>query len=814
MDTNKLINELTLDEKIALVSGTNFMETNPIPRLNIRPIVTADGPHGLRKQVGNSDNGISQSLPATSFPTAATIANSWDSENVRRMGEAIGKECQYYHVDVLLGPGLNIKRNPLCGRNFEYYSEDPYLTSKLGEAFTIGVQSQNVGVSLKHFAANNSENYRFMGNSIVDERALREIYLKSFENIVKNAKPMTVMAAYNQINGQFCSENHWLLNDVLREEWKFDGLVMSDWGGVNDRAFGIYAGLDLDMPGDVDYNRKRIKDSILNHSLDLKDLNEAVLNVLNLIDKTNHKTDVDKEIFNQNHILSKQIAIESAVLLKNNGTLPLIKSKSYLVVGELFEKMRYQGSGSSMINPTQIVTPKNAFDINFVNYTYCKGYLEKESLINQSLMDEVIEKSKDFNEIVLFVGLTDLAESEGMDRKDLNLPDNQVHLIEELSKLNKKLVLVLFGGSSSIIPRIESIDSILNMVLPGQNGGQACLELLFGDKNPSGKLAETWVNSYEDIPYGHLYSRTENEVYLESIFVGYRYYNTFKKDVLFPFGYGLSYTQFDYSNLAIEDKENEIVVYFDIKNCGNYDGSEIAQVYMGINKSIVYRESESLVGFSKVFLKQSEVKHIEIHVNKQDCAFYHVEEKRWVIEKGEYSIYVGSSSRDIRLESTIHLMNDEALISPYSDDVNQYYSTDCHKECDFSMFVKMSKLELPKKSRKLPLTMQSIFMDFNQTFFGKILYKAVLGVADNQLKTALKMEDGIEKDNRIKGAVFLERILASNSVRSLAMCGGKKFTYTTAEAFVEIANGHLIKGLRKLSQKLDVPPLPKDEKRG
>lgn len=814
MDTNKLINELTLDEKIALVSGTNFMETNPILRLNIRSIVTADGPHGLRKQVGNSDNGISQSLPATSFPTAATIANSWDNENVRRMGEAIGKECQYYHVDVLLGPGLNIKRNPLCGRNFEYYSEDPYLTSKLGEAFTIGVQSQNVGVSLKHFAANNSENYRFMGNSIVDERALREIYLKSFENIVKNAKPMTVMAAYNQINGQFCSENHWLLNDVLREEWKFDGLVMSDWGGVNDRALGIYAGLDLDMPGDVDYNRKRIKDSILNHTLDMKDLDRAVLNVLNLMNKTNQKINVDKDIFNQNHILSKQIAIESAVLLKNNGTLPLIKSKSYLVVGELFEKMRYQGSGSSMINPTQIVTPKNAFDINSVNYTYCKGYLEKESLINQSLMDEVIEKSKDFNEIVLFVGLTDLAESEGMDRKDLNLPDNQVHLIEELSKLNKKLVLVLFGGSSFIIPRIESIDSILNMVLPGQNGGQACLELLFGDKNPSGKLAETWVNSYEDIPYGHLYSKTENEVYLESIFVGYRYYNTFKKDVLFPFGYGLSYTQFDYSNLTIEDKENEIVVYFDIKNCGNYDGSEIAQVYMGKNKSIVYRESESLVGFSKVFLKQSEVKHIEIHVNKQDCAFYHVEEKRWVIEKGEYSIYVGSSSRDIRLESTIHLMNDEELISPYSDDVNQYYSTDCHKECDFSMFVKMSKLELPKKSRKLPLTMQSIFMDFNQTFFGKILYKAVLGVADNQLKTALKMEDGIEKDNRIKGAVFLERILASNSVRSLAMCGGKKFTYTTAEAFVEIANGHLIKGLRKLSQKLDVPPLPKDEKRG
>ena len=814
MDTNKLINELTLDEKIALVSGTNFMETNPIPRLNIRSIVTADGPHGLRKQVGSSDNGISQSLPATSFPTAATIANSWDSENVRRMGEAIGKECQYYHVDVLLGPGLNIKRNPLCGRNFEYYSEDPYLTSKLGEAFTQGVQSQNVGVSLKHFAANNSENYRFMGNSIVDERALREIYLKSFENIVKNAKPMTVMAAYNQINGQFCSENHWLLNDVLREEWKFDGLVMSDWGGVNDRALGIYAGLDLDMPGDVDYNRKRIKDSILNHSLDLKDLDKAVLNVLNLMDKTNHKMDVDKDIFNQNHILSKQIAIESAVLLKNNGSLPLTKSKSYLVVGELFEKMRYQGSGSSMINPTQIVTPKNAFNINSVNYTYCKGYLEKESLINQTLMDEVIEKSKDFNEIVLFVGLTDLAESEGMDRKDLNLPNNQVHLIEELSKLNKKLILVLFGGSSFIIPRIESIDSILNMVLPGQNGGEACLELLFGDKNPSGKLAETWVNSYDDIPYGHLYSKTENEVYFESIFVGYRYYNTFKKEVLFPFGYGLSYTKFDYSNLTIEDKENELVVGFDIKNVGNYDGSEIAQVYMGINKSIVYRESESLVGFSKVFLKQDEVKHVEIIVNKQDCAFYHVEEKRWVIEKGEHTIHVGSSSRDIRLESTIHLMNDEALISPYSDEVNHYYSTDCHNECDFSMFVKMSKLELPKKSRKLPLTMQSIFSDFNQTFFGKILYKAVLGVAHNQLKTAMKMEDGIEKDNRIKGAVFLERILASNSVRSLAMCGGKKFTYTTAEAFVEIANGHLIKGLRKLLQKLDVPPLPKDEKRG
>ena len=813
MENNDILNNLTLDEKIALVSGTNFMETNPIPRLNIRPIITADGPHGLRKQVGSSDNGISQSLPATSFPTAATIANSWDSENIRRMGEAIGKECQFYHVDVLLGPGLNIKRNPLCGRNFEYYSEDPYLTSRLGGAFTQGVQSQNVGVSLKHFAANNSENFRFMGNSIVDERALREIYLKSFEYIVKSAKPMTVMSAYNQINGQFCSENRWLLNDVLRDEWKFDGLVMSDWGGVNDRTLGIHAGLDLDMPGDVDFNRMRIKDSILNHTLDIKDLDKAVLNVLNLINKTSHKIDGDKDIFNQNHILSKQIAVESAVLLKNNGSLPLNKSKSYLVVGELFEKMRYQGSGSSMINPTQIVTPKNAFDINSVNYTYCKGYLEKESLINQTLIDEVIEKSINFNEIVVFVGLTDLAESEGMDRKDLNLPDNQVRLIEELYKLNKKIILVLFGGSSFLIPKIECIDSILDMYLPGQNGGEACFELLFGIKNPSGKLAETWVNSYDDIPYGQYYSKSKDEIYRESIYVGYRYYNTFKKEVLFPFGYGLSYTKFDYSNLMIEEKENEILIHLDITNSGNNDGSEIVQVYIGKNKSVVYRESEVLVGFSKVFLKQGEVKHVVIPVDKHDCAYYHVVDKRWVIENGEYSVHVGSSSRDIRLSSTIQLSHNLEITSPYSEDVNQYYSSDIINKLDDSMFEKMSKLELPKKYSSLPLTMQSIFTDFNQTFFGKILYKAVLSVAHNQLKDALKMPDGIEKDNRIKGAVFLERILSSNSVRSLAMCGGKKFTYTTAEAFVEIANGHLIRGLKKLSQKLDVPPLPKDEKR-
>lgn len=813
MDNKKLINKLTLDEKIALVSGTNFMETNPISRLNIRSIITADGPHGLRKQVGSSDNGISQSLPATSFPTAATIANSWNVEYVRRMGESIGKECQFYNVDVLLGPGLNIKRNPLCGRNFEYYSEDPFLTSRLGEAFTNGVQSQNVGVSLKHFAANNSENYRFMGNAVVDERALREIYLKSFEYIVKNAKPMTVMSAYNQINGHFCSENRWLLNDVLREEWKFDGLVMSDWGGVNDRALGIHAGLDLDMPGDVEYNRKRIKDSILNHTLDIKDLDKAVLNVLNLMNKTSHKIDIDKDIFNQNHNLSKQIAIESAVLLKNNGSLPLTKSKSYLVVGELFEKMRYQGSGSSMINPTQIVTPKNAFDLNSIDYTYCKGYQEKEDSINYSLIHEVLEESKEYDEIIVFIGLTDLSESEGMDRKDLCLPNNQNHLIEELSKLNKKIILVLFGGSSFMIPKIECVDSILNMVLPGQNGGEACLELLFGEKNPSGKLAETWLNSYEDIPFGQLYSKEKDEVYLESIYVGYRYYNTFKKDVLFPFGFGLSYTKFDYYNLIIENKENELVVCFDIKNSGNYDGSEITQVYMGKIDSCVFRESESLVGFSKVFLKKGEVRHIEIVVNKQDSAFYHVVDKRWVVENGEYTINVGASSRDIRLSSIVQLKDNTEFTLPYSEEVNQFYRSDSKDKQDYSMFEKMSKLDLPKKSSSLPLTMQSIFTDFNQTFFGRILYKAVLSVAHNQLKNALKMPDGIDKDNRIKGAVFLERILSSNSVRSLAMCGGNRFTYTTAEAFVEIANGHLIRGLLKLTQKLDVPPLPKEEKR-
>lgn len=813
MNINNLMNELTLDEKIALVSGTNFMETNPIPRLNIRSIITADGPHGLRKQVGRSDNGISQSLPATSFPTAATIANSWNVEYLRSMGESIGKECQFYNVDVLLGPGLNIKRNPLCGRNFEYYSEDPYLTSRLGEAFTNGVQSQNVGVSLKHFAANNSENYRFMGNSIVDERALREIYLRSFEYIVKNAKPMTVMAAYNQINGQFCSENRWLLNDVLRDEWKFDGLVMSDWGGVNDRALGIRAGLDLDMPGDVDYNRKRIKDCILNKSLSVEDLDKAVLNVLNLMYRTCHMNEVNKEIFNQHHALSKQIAVDSAVLLKNNGSLPLNKSKSYLVVGELFEKMRYQGSGSSMINPTQIVTPKNAFDLNSVNYSYCKGYLEKEDSINSSLMHEVLDESKKYDEVILFIGLTDLAESEGMDRKDLNLPNNQVHLIEELSKLNKKIILVLFGGSSFVIPKLDFIDSILDMYLPGQNGGYACFELLFGIKNPSGKLAETWVNSYEDVSFGKLYSKSKEEVYLESIYVGYRYYNTFKKDVLFPFGHGLSYTKFDYSNLTIEDKEYELVIHCDVKNCGEYDGSEISQVYIGKNEPFIFRESESLVGFNKVFLKSSEVKHMVIHVNKQDLAFYHVVDKKWVIENGEYTIYVGSSSRDIRLSSAIHLNNYEELISPYSEEVINFYRTDIQNKLDYSMFEKMSKLELPKKSSFLPLTMQSIFTDFKQTFFGKILYKAVLSVAHNQLKEALKMPAGIEKDNRIKGAVFLERILSSNSVRSLAMCGGKSFTYMTAEAFVEIANGHVIRGLKKITQKLDVPPLPKDEKR-
>ena len=709
MDIEKLIEEMTAEEKAALVSGTDFMYTNPVPRLGIPSLCMSDGPHGLRKQIGSGDNGVSESEPATAFPTAACAASGWNPENSRKIGAAIAEECRHYGVHTLLGPGVNIKRNPLCGRNFEYYSEDPLLAGVMGAAQVEGLQDGGVGVSVKHFALNNSENYRFMGNSVASENTIRNLYLKPFEYIVKKARPATVMCAYNQVNGVFCSENKWLLSDVLRDEWGFQGVVMSDWGAVRDRVAGLKAGMDLEMPGDTAVCRRRILDALEDGSLPMEDLDGACRNILRWIDQYVKPAEPAPVDWEAHHALAAEIAADCAVLMKNDGVLPLAGTEKLHIAGELFETMRYQGAGSSMIHPTMVTTPADAFRARGVR--------------SVPLAESDV--------VLVFAGLTDEYESEGGDREHMRLPEDQLREIEELCGSGKKVAVVLFGGSPVELPFFDRVSAVLNMYLPGQNGGTAAAQLLFGEKNPSGRLAETWPLRYEDVPGHGTFGQGINEIYAEGCEVGYRYYNKHGVPVRCPFGHGLSYTAFEHS----EWERSGSTYTQTVTNTGDRSGGEVSMLFL---------EGE-LAGFAKVYLEPGETKTVTVTV-------------------------------------------EDAEKTAYPD------------EC-----------AVPAEPPRYPVTLESRFTDLRQTFMGRILYNAVLSVADKQKKEAEKMPDGPDKDNKIKGAYFMKRILESNSPRSMSMCAGKSMPYNFAQGFVELTNGHLIRGARCFMEKIDVPKLPKEE---
>ena len=804
-----MIEKLTLEEKAAFVSGTDFMYTNPVPRLNVPQIRMSDGPHGLRVQTEGGDNGVTGSEPATSFPTAATTASSWNVENTYKMGEAIAKEALHYGVDILLGPGVCIKRNPLCGRNFEYFSEDPLLAGKMGAAEVNGVQSKGVGVSVKHFALNNAENFRFMGDSVADIRAIREIYLKAFEIIVKESKPHTLMCAYNKINGEYCSENKWLLSDVLRDEWGFDGAVMTDWGATHDRVKGVAAGLDLEMPGDTAICRKWIIDSVKDGTLREEYLNKAVENILRLVQRyENNEKGVEVD-FKTHDALAADIAQDSAVLLKNDGILPLEKNESLLIVGDLFEKMRYQGSGSSMINPAFLTTPKAAFDKNGVSYNFCRGYKESELEPNEELIGQATSSSGGYDKVVVFAGLTDYVESEGGDRENMRLPENQLVLIDALAKAGKKIVVVLFGGSPVELPFAENVSAILNMYLPGQSGGTAVYNLMFGIKSPCGKLAETWPMEYADVPFGTDFSKTINEIYKESIFVGYRYYLTAKREVRYPFGYGLSYTTFDYLHIAVEETGTEYKVSCEIVNSGNMDGAEIVQLYVKAPQG-VFKPEKELKGFAKVYLKVGESKRVEIALKKDDLRYFNVKENKWVLEGGEYELQLCSDCQTVKLSQYVKIVG-ENVENPYDETVNEIYSGAQFDRVTGALFEQMSGLKIPVIPPKKPVTLESRFSSMRQSFLGKIIYSAVLGVAKKDMKRAQKLPEGAERDNKIKGAIFLKRILESNSLISMSMAAGKQCPYNFAQGFMHFANGKFFKGIKCFCTKIKVPKLPKDK---
>ena len=810
MDIESLIRELTAEEKAALVAGTDFMFTNPVPRLGIPSLRMSDGPHGLRVQTEGGDNGVTASEPATSFPTAATVASSWEPENSRLIGVAIGKEAHKYGIHVVLGPGANIKRNPLAGRNFEYFSEDPYLAGKMAAAEVDGIQSEGVGVSVKHFALNNAENFRFMGNSVADERAIREIYLKVFEIAVKESHPATMMCAYNAINGEYCSQKKWLLTDVLRHEWGFDGLVMTDWGAMHDRVRSLRAGLDLEMPGDTAICRKWILDSVKDGSLSMEVLDEAVKNVLTLVEQyvRAHPDDCD---FEANDCLACEIAEDSAVLLKNDGILPLDEKEKLFVCGDLFEKMRYQGAGSSMINPTKLTTPKDAFDAAGIRYSYARGYAENAIVTNRALLREALDGAKKFQKVLVFAGLTDYVESEGCDREDMRFPENQLALIDALINAGKQVIVVLFGGSPVELPFAEQVSAILDMYLPGQSGGRACANLLFGKANPAGRLAETWPLRYEDVPFGETFGKSKNEVYKESIFVGYRYYTTAKKKVRYPFGYGLSYTSFAWSDMQMSEEGEKFMISCRVKNTGTRGGAEVVQLYVSAPESKVYKPLRELKAFQKVRLAAGEEKEVCLTVNKDALRYFDVQKRGWALEGGEYRFELCSDAETVVLEQTLTLEGEHN--APYPEDVLKVYQGANFEGLTDALFEKMSGQHIPPLPAKKPITLESRFSNLKKAgFLGKILHSAVLSVATKQMKEAKKLPEGKERDNKIKGAFFLRCILESNSLISMSMSAGKTMPYNFACGFMELANGHLFKGIQCFCSKIKVPKLPKEEK--
>ena len=805
MDIDLLISQLSLLEKAKLVAGYKFMLTYPVKRLNIPSIVTSDGPNGLRKQSNKKDNGVNVSEIATCFPSSTNLASSWNIDLAYLEGQAIAKECKYYNVNILLAPGVNIKRNPLNGRNFEYYSEDPYISYKIASHFINGVQGENVGACIKHYAGNNNEDLRFVGNSIIDKRSLNEIYLKAFEKVIKEVKPACIMSAYNKLNNVFCSENKELLTTILKDKWNYDGLVMTDWGGMHNKINSLKAGLDLEMPGDNKYNVKQIIDAINSNQLDIKDLDRAVRNVLKLIDKYSKVSKLNSLDFEKHSQLARKIAEDSIVLLKNEkDILPLNTNRKYLVVGDLFSKMRYQGAGSSMINPYKIVSPKDGFDKLKIDYEFELGYKENQIEVDEYILNSAINKAKEYETIVVFIGLTDYVESEGGNRRDLKLPVNQLKLMEELIKLNKKIIVCLFGGSVVELPFLDKIQALINMHLPGQEGGLACSNVLFGKVNPSGRLTETWIKKYEDVPFYKEYNSSFNEVYKESIFVGYRYYLTCQKEVNFPFGYGLSYTKFEYSNLEIKKDNSIIKISLNVKNTGNRYGGEVIQIYVSNLIPNFVKPYRELKGFDKVYLKPNETKRVEINIDINDLSYFNIKQDRWILLEGKYSIHACKNANETVLSQEIFISG-EKYNFPYSKEINDIYLNLEFDKVDNRIFEKMSNLTIPKLESKLPLTIESQFKDLQLTKIGKLIYKILMMYVNIDLKRASKLKPGPKKDNRIKGALFLKRIFNSNSFICMSNSSAKQLTYNITNGIVLLANGHVFKGIKSIFTRIKLP---------
>lgn len=664
-----LVSQMTLEEKAGLCSGEDFWHTKAVERLGIPSVMVSDGPHGLRKQDEAADHlGINDSIKAVCFPAGCALASSFDRELAEKMGETIGQECQAENISTILGPAVNIKRSPLCGRNFEYYSEDPYAASEMSAAFIQGVQSKNVGTSLKHFLANNQEKRRMTNSSDVDERTLREIYMAAFEGAVKNGKPWTVMNSYNRVNGKYVGESKKYLTDLLRDEWGFDGYVVSDWGAVNDRVEALKAGMDLEMPSSNGVNDALIVKAVQEGTLDEETVDLACERILNIvfryIENRDENAVFDKE---KDHETAASVEEECIVLLKNdsdeNGKhiLPLNKEQKVAFIGKYAEAPRYQGGGSSHINSWKVESALEAVK-GLADVVYAKGFDDVEDKADEILEAEAVQAAKDADAAVIFAGLPDSFESEGYDRTHLNLPDCQNRLIDKICDVQKNVVIVLHNGSPVVMPWKDRVSAIVEAYLGGQAVGKAEVKVLFGEVNPSGRLSETFPNRLEDTPCYLTYGKGKDHAeYREGVFVGYRYYTTRKMDVQYPFGYGLSYTTFGYSSLTVDKNEltdaETLSVSVDVENTGDRTGKEVVQLYVAPVSFEVLRPVRELKGFEKVSLESGEKKTVTFSLDDRDFAVWNAELHCWDVPDGAYRIQICRNAQEVILETEVHVKN-------------------------------------------------------------------------------------------------------------------------------------------------------------
>lgn len=736
MINSNIINEMSIEEKASLCVGEDYWNSKKIERFDIPNIKMSDGPHGLRVQRESVDNlGINESEISICFPALSTIGNSWNKELAYLLGKTLGEEAKEEKVNIVLGPAVNIKRSPLCGRNFEYISEDPFLAGIIGSEYVKGLQSQNVGACVKHFAVNNQEDRRRTINAIIDERTLREIYLKPFEIILKNSNPWAIMSAYNKVNGEYCTENKHLLKEILRKEWNYNGIVISDWGAENDRVKGLKATHELEMPGGRGNGVNEIVEAVRNRKISEDELNKVVDRIIETAKKCKRKNKELKEYNKEkHHNIALKIAEDSIVLLKNkDNILPLKLNKNIAIIGDMAKSPRYQGSGSSTINPYKIENALDTFLENNIKFEYAKGYERIDLKNDKKLLEEAIKIAEKNEIVIVFAGLTENYESEGIDRKNIDIPINQNKLIQEICKVNNNVIVVLSNGSPIAMPWKDNVKAIITGYLGGEAGGRAIVNCLIGKVNPSGKLSESYPKDLSDIPCYNYYPGTELiSEYKESIYVGYRYYDKVNKEVLFPFGFGLSYTQFQYSNLKVNKYDDKIEVKFKIKNIGKVTGKEIAQIYISQIEPKIYKPNKELKEFVKIELSPNEEKEIAIKLNRKSFEYYNTETKSWKIEEGTYQIQIGKSSRDIVLKQEIYINSRDKKISKRYP--QKYYDGNIQNISDED-FERLLGYKLPEKHLNIEnVTDENTLEQIKDTKVGKIIYKNQIEKMNNLFK--------------------------------------------------------------------------------